>query len=319
MSEELSPLDPSGVRSYSLQDRPSKVTIGDFARPAEGVADLGEFLDSLPRILAAQDLRRLVATWLEARSRGRPVLLGMGAHVIKVGLGPQIIRWMETGRIQGVALNGAGMIHDFEVAFAGQTSEDVAAVLGDGTFGMARETAEELNGAARDAQEKGIGLGRAAGERILSLGRAHEDFSILAAGARLSVPVTVHVAVGTDIVHMHPSADGAAIGAATHTDFLLFARLVSGLARGLYLNIGSAVLLPEVFLKALSLARNLGHAVDGLTTCNMDFIRHYRPSENVVRRPVMEGDGWGFHLVGHHEIMIPLLAGLLEAEATRRG
>lgn len=236
----------------------------------------------------------------------------MGAHVIKVGLGPVIIDLMERGVIHALALNGAGIIHDFELAFAGQTSEDVAAALGDGSFGMARETCGFLGEAIHDGAREGLGLGQAVGRRILADRLPHADKSLLAAGARLGIPVTVHVAIGTDIIHMHPQFDPAAAGETSHRDFRTFTGVVATLAHGVYLNVGSAVILPEIFLKALTLARNLGHHVAPLTTVNLDFIRQYRPMTNVVQRPTLEG-GRGIGLVGHHEILLPLIAaGVIE-------
>ncbi|VAW37565.1 hypothetical protein MNBD_DELTA04-294, partial [hydrothermal vent metagenome] len=238
---------------------------------------------------------------------GRPVLLGMGAHVIKVGLNPVLIELMKRGVITAIALNGAGIIHDTEIAMVGRTSEEVADVLGSGAFGAARETGEVLNTAIKRGAEKNIGLGRAVGEALLEQDFPHNDQSLLAQAVRMDIPVTVHVAIGTDIIHIHPGADGAAIGRTSHYDFRVFCALVAGLEGGVYLNVGSAVLLPEVFLKALTVARNLGYEVRHLTTANFDFIRQYRPLTNVVHRPTMEG-GCGFNFTGHHELMIPLLA-----------
>lgn len=236
----------------------------------------------------------------------------MGAHVIKVGLNPVVIDLMERGIIKAVAMNGAGIIHDFELAMTGQTSEDVAASIGDGSFGMAQETCDFLGKAILQAGRKNIGLGQAVGQAVIDAGLPVAEKSILAAGARLGIPVTVHIAIGTDIIHMHPEFNPQEAGGASYRDFMTFASVVASLDQGVYLNIGSAVILPEVFLKALTLVRNLGHKVEKLTTVNMDFIRHYRPMTNVVHRPTLEG-GKGYNLVGHHEIMLPLIAaGVIE-------
>ncbi len=234
----------------------------------------------------------------------------MGAHPIKVGLSPIIIHLMERDILQGLALNGAGIIHDFEVALKGQTSEDVASEIGRGAFGMAEETGRMINAAINRGWEKGWGIGRSLGEMIVTEKFPYRHLSLTAAGVRLNIPVTVHVALGTDIIHMHPQSRGAAIGEGSHLDFRLFAALISRLQGGVYINLGSAVILPEVFLKALTLARNLGFAVTHFTTLNLDFIAHYRPLTNVVRRPTLAG-GKGFHFTGHHEIMFPLLAAAL--------
>ena len=306
MKRDFGPIDLSGVRTYSVKGRKSKVSVDDLGLPSRAGSTLGQFLDGLPNILAAADLRAVAARIAAAHRDNRVVAVGMGAHVIKVGLGPLLIDFMERGIITSVALNGAGIVHDFELAYTGQTSEDVAAEIGGGTFGMAEETGRMLNEAIKEGTRKGIGIGRAVGEMINAEKLPYAGKSILAAGARLGLPVTVHVAVGTDIIHMHPHADGAAIGEGSYLDFRLFASVISRLEEGLYLNIGSAVLLPEVFLKALTLVRNLGHEVRNFSTVNMDFMQHYRPLTNVVRRPTQDG-GKGYALTGHHEIMVPLL------------
>jgi hypothetical protein len=315
------PLDLSKVRTYPLGSRRSIVATTLIARPPRPGMRLSDFLRGLPDILAARDFRS-VAQAIAARHRaGKRIVLGMGAHPIKVGLSPLIIDLMQRGILSTVAMNGAAIIHDFELAFAGETSEDVAANLADGRFGMAEETGSFLNRAIADAQP-GQGLGAAVGEAIRRARLPNTRLSILAAGARLGIPVTVHVAVGTDIIHMHPTADGAAIGAATMADFRQLAAVVAGLHGGVFINLGSAVLMPEVFVKALNLARNLGKRVDNLLTVNMDFIRHYRPQVNVVDRPTA-GTGRGYHFTGHHEIMFPLLcAAVLEylrSPAPKRG
>ena len=303
----VDPIDLGGLRTTSLASRKSKVHLSDFGAPWQCGSTLRDFLKKLPNILAAADLIELVERVAGAHKAGKPILLAMGAHPIKVGLNPVIVDLMEHGLISGLAMNGAGIIHDSEVAMAGKTSEDVAAVLGDGSFGMAEETATLINNAVDSGAEEGMGLGAAVGHALLRKDLPHKNVSILAAGARLDIPVTVHVAIGTDIVHMHPSFRADRTGAATHLDFRIFARLVSQLEGGVLINLGSAVILPEVFLKALSLVRNLGHRVGHFTTANMDFVRHYRPITNIVHRPTQEG-GKGFHLTGHHEIMFPLLA-----------
>ena len=312
MADPRPPLDPRRIRTVPLAQRASKVDEKLFARPLSPGMTVAGLLDSLPDILAARDLKEVAAAIAAARKAGRPVILGMGAHVIKVGLSPLIIRLMEEKLITGLAMNGAGAVHDFELAFAGQTSEDVGPALDAGMFGMAAETGEFLNRTMARCGSEDIGLGRAVGEAILAAGLPHQHLSLFAAAARLDVPVTVHVAIGGDIIHMHPLADGAAIGRGSHRDFLIFAGMVSELEGGVYINLGSAVVLPEVFLKALALARNLGHQVDRFTTVNMDFIQHYRPGANVVERPTRTG-GRGYRLTGHHEIMFPLLmAAVLE-------
>jgi hypothetical protein len=302
---KFKPLDAKNIKTYSIKDRKSKVTIDDFVKLPEKGASMADFLDGLPNILGAGDLKEVAARIVTAHKNGKTVALGMGAHVIKVGLGPIIIEMMERGIVSAVAMNGACIVHDFETAFIGCTSEDVDSELLGGKFGMAEETGSILNNAINSAE--GRGLGRAVGDMINTSDFPYKDKSILAAGARLDIPITVHVAVGTDIVHVHPSVDGAATGEATLKDFQLFTGVVSTLQDGVYLNIGSAVLLPEVVLKALTLARNLGHKVEDFTTTNMDFIQHYRPATNVVKRPVKGGAGKGFSLTGHHEIMVPLL------------
>ena len=303
------PLDD--VHTYPLASRPSKVTVEQFARVPPPGATVAEWLDSLPEQLAGRDLKRAVAAMRAARAAGRPVIWGLGGHVVKTGLAPVLIDLMWRGYVSALALNGAAMIHDFEIAVGGQTSEDVDAALGPGTFGMAEETAVWLNGAVNAGVAQGRGLGESVVRWLASSPDVrHAPASLLCAAARHEVPVTVHVAVGTDIVHMHPVASGAAIGEGSLRDFRYFTASVSRLAGGIYVNCGSAVVLPEVFLKAVALVRNRGVALDGLTTLNLDFIRHYRPQTNVVQRPT-RGIGQGLALVGHHEIMIPLLAAAL--------
>ena len=308
------PLDLRRVRTYPLAGRHSKVAAAALARPPVPSMPIGRFLRTLPDILGARDLRAVAAAIAARHREGRLVVLGMGAHPIKVGLSPLIIDLMQRGVISAVAMNGACIIHDFELAYHGATSEDVAASLTTGTFGMAEETGRFLNDAITRGRD--AGLGEAVGHAILAARLRHRRLSILAAGVRLGIPVSVHVAVGTDIIHMHPSADGAAIGAASLADFRRLAGVAQRLHRGVFINLGSAVVIPEVFLKALNLARNVGNRVGELVTLDMDFMRHYRPAVNVVQRPT-QGDGQGYQLTGHHEIMFPLLcAAVLDALGT---
>lgn len=313
MTERYKPIDLRGVQTYRLADRPSMVTSGDFAKPWRKGSSYRDFLAGLPDILAGSQLKRVVAAIASAYRADRTIIFGMGAHVIKVGLNPVIIDLMERGIITGVAMNGAGIIHDLELAMVGQTSEDVAAALEDGTFGMAAETGSFLSEALNSAGKNTVGLGYAVGRSILENKLPQRDGSILAAGARLGIPVTVHVAIGTDIIHMHPGFDPAATGAASHHDFRVFASIVATLQKGVYLNVGSAVILPEIFLKATNLVRNLGYTLKEFTTVNLDFIKHYRPLTNIIQRPTTRG-GEGINLVGHHEILVPLIAaGVIEA------
>jgi len=307
----ISPLDLDGLDTYPLASRQSKVGREQLARPTKSNASFRDFWDGLPDILAAKDVRELVARMKTARSRERAIVWGLGAHVIKVGLSPLLVELLDAGYVSGLALNGAGIIHDFELAMVGQTSEEVADGLGEGKFGMAEETGALLNEATRAGAANGIGLGEAVGALLDETKPPYKETSLLWNAYRLAVPVTVHVAVGTDIIHMHPQASGAAMGQTSLHDFKLFAGVVRGLNDGgVYLNVGSAVLLPEVFLKAVSVVRNLGHPLTDFSTANFDFIRHYRPRVNVVQRPVT-GTGKGFELVGHHELMLPLLAAAL--------
>lgn len=315
MADRIRPLTPSAVRTYSLASRASKVDIRDFARPLPAGASFADFLDSLPGFLAARDFRDFIGLLRRARARHKAILWAMGAHVIKVGLSPVLIDLMKEGWVSGLALNGAGIIHDFEIAYAGKTSEDVEAQIKSGRFGMARETGGLLNAAIRSGARNNQGLGEAVGRMIARSHFPHADLSLLASAYRLKIPVTVHVAVGTDIIHVHPQASGEAIGKTSLQDFFRFARCVRGLhGGGVFLNVGSAVLLPEVFLKAVSLIRNQGGKLDGFSTAVFDFLRHYRPAENVTRRPLGK-TGRGFYFVGHHEILIPLLAAALKSGA----
>ncbi len=315
---EIKPISLDKVKSYSLKNRVSKVSTDSFGESWQPDGSIARWVKSLPRILAGNDFREIVDNIVRAASSDKTIILAMGAHPIKVGLSPIIIDLMERGVISGIAMNGAGIIHDSEVAMAGNTSEDVAAVLGTGQFGMAEETGHFLNAAISDGAKQGLGLGRSIGAMLVKEGFPYNHLSLLARAFELDIPATVHVAIGTDIIHFHPNADGAAIGQTSHLDFRIFAGLVSTLKKGVLINLGSAVIMPEVFLKALSLARNLGHDVSEVTTINMDFIQHYRPMTNVVHRPTLES-GKGFSLVGHHEIMFPLLAAaVIEGLGTAR-
>ncbi len=305
-------IDLSKVHTYPLRTRRSVVAKNLLAKPPRPGMSVAAFLRNLPEILVARDFRRAAQEIARRHRAGKRIVLGMGAHPIKVGLSPLIIDLMRRGILSGVAMNGASIIHDFEIAFQGETSEDVAANLADGSFGMAEETGRFLNGAIGKARA-GEGLGAAVGRAIQDARLPNRKLSILANGVQLGVPVTVHVAIGTDIIHMHPSADGAAIGASSLQDFRLLSGLVCGLDGGVFINLGSAVLIPEVFVKALNLARNVGNHVGDLITIDMDFIRQYRPQMNVVQRPTADG-GKGYQFTGHHEIMFPLLcAAVLES------
>jgi hypothetical protein len=300
--------DLSGVRTYPLASRKSTVRAEDFARPHQPGGSFADWFASLPRILGARDLAAVAAAIREAKRREAGIVWGLGAHVIKTGMSPVLIDLMRRGYVSAVAMNGAGIIHDFEVALAGATSEDVDSALGPGQFGMAEETGRMLNAAIADAAQSGRGLGETVGAMLDETKPPHRELSIAAVAHERGIPLTVHVAIGSDIIHMHPQASGAAIGDASLRDFRYFASVVSKLEHGVYLNCGSAVVLPEVFLKAVALARNRGVTLDHLTTVNIDFMRMYRPQTNVVSRPVAGTSGKGYSLVGHHEVLIPLLA-----------
>jgi hypothetical protein len=302
--------DVSDVKTYPLSSRRSKASREDFARVHEKGSGMGGFLASLPNILAGADFRAVVSAIDAARRNGAGILWGLGAHVVKTGLSPVIVGLMDRGFVSAIATNGAGIIHDFEVALAGATSEEVDEALGPGRFGMAEETGCLLNEAINSGVASGLGIGQAVGKYLSEAHPPHEGMSIAAAAYRLGIPLTVHVAIGTDIIHMHPRASGRALGEGSMRDFYYFASNVARLGGGVYLNCGSAVVLPEVFLKAVALARNRGVSLEGLTTVNLDFVRLYRPQTNVVTRPTA-GVGRGFSLVGHHELMIPLLAAAL--------
>lgn len=303
---DISPADLGKIKTYPLSERKNEVKVSDFASPAVPGCSVQKLLEGLPKILAGDDFCNLVSHIGAAYARARPVIAMMGGHVIKCGLSPVIISMMEQGILTGIAMNGAASIHDFEIALIGETSEDVGTNIITGKFGMWEETGKLMNEAAKVGRSEGMGL--ALGRKLVELGAPHQDVSILAAAFRLNVPATVHVAIGTDIIHQHPDADGAAIGEASFTDFRIFVSEVSKLGHGgVLLNFGSAVIMPEVFLKALSVARNLGHEVVDFTTANFDMIQHYRPRENILKRPTSVS-GSGYAITGHHEIMIPLLA-----------
>ncbi len=306
-------IDLNRLKTYSIKDRSSKVSAEKSALPYKKGNSFAEFIKGLPDFLASQELKAVVQAIVKAHKNKRPVILGMGAHSIKVGISPLIIDLMQRGVITAIATNGACIIHDFEISYIGQTSEDVARELCTGTFGMAKETGQMLNNAINNGVKKGQGIGRSIGEFIDSSNFAFKDKSIFRAAYTLNIPATVHVAIGSDIIHMHPEADGASIGEGSLDDFRLFTSVVADLEGGVYINLGSAVMLPEVFLKALTIARNLGNKVEEFTTVNMDFIQHYRPRENVLKRPTMM-KGQCFALTGHHEIMFPLLSAMVIEE-----
>ncbi|BCG48519.1 hypothetical protein GEOBRER4_n3415 [Citrifermentans bremense] len=308
------PLDFSGVSTYPIATRKNKMNVkDDFALPVRPGMTVSDLLAAMPNQLGSQSLNRVIDAVVAARKKGKPVVMAMGGHVIKCGLQPVLKSLIEAGIVTAVALNGAGSIHDFEIALIGATSEDVGAVLHAGNFGMAEETGSQINEALKKGVAQGLGHGESLGRMILERELPYREQSLMATCVKNGIPVTVHVAIGTDITHQHPSADGAMLGAASFTDFRTFASVVSELGDGgVYLNIGSAVLLPEVFLKALSIAQNLGHHVDHFTTANFDMQQHYRPLTNVVKRPT-SGESRGYTVTGHHEIMIPLLAaGILD-------
>jgi deoxyhypusine synthase len=316
--QPITPINPGRARTRPLSSLSRKVDSGQFAKPLGAGASIRQFIAALPETLAAADLRELARRIAGARRAGRTFLMLMGAHPLKVGLSPFICGMLRDGVLSAIATNGAAIVHDFEFAFAGRTSEDVAAGLADGSFGMAEETGAFLNRAARLAAEENRGLGEVVGREIVRARLRYRDASIFAAAYRAGTPATVHVALGADIIHMHPAADGGAIGKATMADFHRLAAVVATLGRGVVLNLGSAVVMPEVFLKALNLARNLGRRVEGVCAADMDFIRQYRSRINVVERPTAGDKGArGIALTGHHEIMFPLLAAAIREELAR--
>ncbi len=315
------PLELGEVHTYALASRKSKVSVENFAKAPTSQMSIQKFLDALPNFLAAADLCKLLSAIQRAHRDRRTILWGLGGHVVKVGLGPVLIDLMERGFISGLAVNGAALVHDFEIAIAGNTSEDVDAGIGAGKFGMARETGEQLNQIAKEAAHDGLGYGEGAGRFLTSAaaGARYKNVSAIASAYRLKIPVTVHLGIGADIPHMHPAADGAALGAASYRDFRLFCALVKSMQPGgVYLNWGSAVMLPEIFLKAVSVVRNLGVPLRPITTANFDFIQHYRPQQNVVKRPTLSDgkrgvESKGYAITGHHELLMPLVAAALVA------
>ena len=307
--DDLKPLGLDKVKTYPLASRPSKVKLEDFAKSINSDGSLNDFLASLPNVLAGQTIRELAERIRRARELKKPIIWGIGGHVIKTGLAPVIIDLMKQGYVSAIAANGSVLVHDSEIATVGSTSEDVDATLSEGAFGGAEETSELLNTAAAAGARDQIGLGEAVGRTLIARNPKHRDYSLLCAAYNSRIPFTVHVTIGGDIAHFHPSFDGGALGATTHTDFRYLAELVRRMdGGGVYLNIGSAVVLPEVFLKCVTLVRNLGHSLSDITTANFDFIQSYRPQTNVVRRPTENGAGRGFSITGHHELTIPLLA-----------
>jgi hypothetical protein len=311
------PMDLAGLQTVGLHERGGKVKIEQFASAYRQGAGMAGWLDSLPHLLAADSLRAVAAAVAEARARRRAIIWGMGGHVIKCGLAPVLIDLIRRGYATAFAMNGSAAIHDFEIALAGHTSEDVEAVLPDGRFGAAEETGREMNVAIAKGNGDGLGMGEALGRALDAQAPPHGECSLVLQAYRSGIPLTVHVAIGTDTPHMHPAADPAAIGSATHRDFRLLCSSVADLNEGgVYLNVGSAVVMPEVFLKAVSAVRNLGHPLAAFTTANFDFLQHYRPRVNVVERPHAGGTGKGYAITGHHEIMVPLLAAaLIEKDA----
>jgi len=307
--KNFQPTNFDDIKTYELASRPSKVTVKDFAAPINADDSLKSFLDKIPNILAVQSLREIAKQIRRAKDLKKPIVWGIGGHVVKTGLAPIIVDLMKKGFVSAIASNGSVLVHDTEIALVGFTSEDVDATLGTGDFGAARETGEILNAAAKNGMRDRLGLGEAMGREVLAQTPTNAENSLLCQTYENKIPFTAHLAIGTDIGHFHADCDGAALGATTHTDFKLFCSIVRELnGGGVYLNIGSNVLLPEVFLKAVTVVRNLGFPLEDFTTANFDFIQSYRPNTNVVRRPTAGGAGRGFSITGHHEFMIPLLA-----------
>lgn len=309
MKKIYRPIELDNINTYSINTRNNKVNVDDhFAGVPTADRTFTEFFDSLPNLLGAESLRGVVSAIIKARKADRPVVLAMGGHVIKCGLQPVLKKLIDAGVITAVAMNGSAAIHDYEVALIGATSEDVGAVLQSGDFGFSEETGKGMNEILAEGYGNGLGFGQSIGEAICCGDYPFKESSLLATCVENKIPVTVHVAMGTDIIHQHPQADGAVIGAMSMQDFRLLTSVVADLGDGgVWLNVGSAVLMPEIFLKALSIAQNLGHQVDSFTTANFDMIQHYRPLQNVVKRPT-SGEGRGYTITGHHEINIPLLA-----------
>ncbi len=307
--DQIQPIDLSKIHTYELASRPSKVTVADFAEPVADAESLAGFLGKLPDILAVKSLREVAAAIRRAKDLGKPVIWGIGGHVVKTGLSPIIIDLMRRGFVSAIASNGSVLVHDTEIALVGFTSEDVDSTLGKGDFGAARETGEILNAAAKRGMDDNIGLGEAMGSEVASLTPPNGERSLICSAYSARIPFTAHLTIGADIGHFHASCDGAALGATSHTDFKLFCSLVREMnGGGVYLNYGSAVTMPEIFLKAVTVVRNLGHELSDITTANFDMIQHYRPLTNVVRRPTANGAGRGYAITGHHELTLPLLA-----------
>jgi hypothetical protein len=307
--KKYTPIDPTGIKTYSIKNRNNKVNVEEhFAGRISAGMSFAALLDAMPALLGAEALRTVAEKIVAAREQDRPVVLAMGGHVIKCGLQPVLQALIEAGVITAVAMNGSAAIHDFEVSLIGATSEEVGDVLHTGDFGFAEETGAGMNRALLAGLDRKIGFARAVGEWILQHQHPYQQYSLLATCVERGLPVTAHVAMGTDIIHQHPEMDGAVTGEMTTRDFRLIASVVADLGDGgVWLNVGSAVIMPEVFLKALSIAQNLGHHVDRFTTANFDMNQHYRPMLNVVKRPT-SGGGDGYNIIGHHEINIPLLA-----------
>lgn len=307
--KELEPIDLSSIATYGLETRTSKVSADDFAGSIDPAGSLRDFLDSLPDILAVRSLRQLAFQIRRAKTLNKPIIWGIGGHVVKTGLGPIIIDLMENGYVTAIASNGSVLVHDVEIALVGSTSEDVDVTLGSGGFGAAQETGDIINDAAVSAVENDMGLGESLGSKLTAVDPKFKDKSLLYQTYAAGLPFTSHITIGADIGHFHPSFDGAAMGAASHHDFRLFCSIVREMnGGGVYLNVGSAVTMPEIFLKAVTVVRNLGHDLSDITTANLDFIQHYRPMTNVVRRPTADGNGRGISITGHHELILPLLA-----------
>lgn len=307
--KNLQPIDLSEVQTYELSSRPSKVTMKDFAEPVVEEDTLHDFLGKLPNILAVQGLRGVSEQIKRARDLSKPIIWGIGGHVVKTGVSPLIIDLLKRGFVTAIASNGSVLVHDTEIALVGFTSEDVDATLGKGDFGAAKETGELLNSAAKAAHRDSIGLGEAMGRELTAMKPPHADSSLICQAYEHKVPFTSHLTIGADIGHFHASCNGAALGAASHTDFKLFSSIVKEMnGGGVYLNFGSAVVMPEIFLKAVTVIRNLGHELKDITTANFDFVQRYRPMTNIVHRPTANGAGNGYSITGHHELTLPLLA-----------
>ncbi len=308
----LKPTNFDKIKTYDLESRPSKVTISDFAKPIEREDSLSDFLDKFPNILAVKSIKSVAQSIISAKNLNKPIIWGIGGHVIKTGLSPILIDLMRRGFVSAIATNGSVLVHDTETALVGFTSEDVDATLGKGDFGAAKETGEIVNSAAANGKNDGLGLGEAMCREVTELNPKFAEYSVLCEAYKHKIPVTTHLTIGADIGHFHPSANGAAFGETSHTDFKLFCSIIKEMnGGGVYLNYGSAVTLPEVFLKAITVNRNLGYEISGITTANFDFIQHYRPNTNVVRRPTANGAGKGFSITGHHELTLPLLSAMI--------